>query len=77
MVLSIGISNKGIFNRDTLILAVWIASFVTLTEFLLEFFGLNFILDLVPIGFRLLVVVFLSVIISRKVIIKFRGREVL
>ena len=77
MVISIGISSKGIFNRDTLILAVWIASFVTLTEFLLEFFGLNFILDFVPIGFRILVVVFISVIISRKVIIKFRGKEVI
>ena len=76
MVLSIGISSKGIFSRDTLILAVWIASFVTLTEFLLDFFGLNFILDLVPIGFRLLVVVFISVIISRKILIKFKGKEV-
>jgi len=76
MALSVGIGGKGIFSRDTLILALWIGSFATLTEFLLEFFGLNFILDFVPAGFRLLVVVFISVIISRKVIIKFRGREV-
>jgi len=77
MVLSIGVSDKGIFSRDTLILAVWIASFATMTEFLLEFFGFNFIFDFVPDGFRLLVIVFISVIISRKLIIKFRGREVM
>ena len=76
MVISLGIGSKGIFNRDTLILAVWIGSFATLTEFLLDFFGLNFILDFFPVGLRLLVVVFLSVILSRKIIIKFRGREV-
>ena len=76
MVISIGIGSKGILNRDTLILGLWIGSFVILTEFLLEFFGLNFILDFVPDGFRILVIVLISVIISRKVVVKFRGREV-
>ena len=76
MVLSIGISSKGIFNRDTLILAIWIGFIAVMIEFLLEFFGLNFILDFVPVGLRLLVVVFISVIISRKLVVKFSGREV-
>ena len=76
MAISIGIGSKGILNRDTLILGLWIGSFVILTEFLLEFFGLNFILDFVPDGFRILVIVLISVIISRKVVVKFRGREV-
>jgi len=72
-----GIGSKGVFNRDTLILALWIGTFATLTEFLLEFFGLNFILDFVPTGYRLFVVVFISVIISRKIVIKIRGKELM
>ena len=76
-IINIGISKRELFDKQTLLLALWTGILVTLIQFLLNFFGLNFILDFVPVGFRLLIIVFVSIIISRKVIVRFRGKEVI
>jgi len=77
MVLSVGFSSKDIFNRDNLLVALWTGILVTLVEFIMDFFGLGFLLSFVPEGFQLLAVVFVSVLISRKLVVKFRGKEVI
>jgi len=75
--ISLDISKKDIFKIDTLLVALWTGILVTAMQFTLDFFGLNFLLSFVPEGFRLLVIVSISVFVSKKLVVKFRGREVI
>jgi len=76
-IISIDISKKNILTIDTFLAALWIVVLATSIRFILNFFSLDFLLNFIPEGFRLMFIIFVSIYVSRKLVVKFRGREVI
>lgn len=73
----IKLSGEKIFKKKTLMNALWIGLVATFIEFLLSFFGIDILFGIIPTGFKVLVVVTLSVLISTLFIVKHKGKEVI
>ena len=77
MTIKINFSTKEVLTQKTIFNALWIGVLATFIEFILNFFGIDILFGFLPGGFRLIVIVMASVIISKLIIIRYKGREVI
>ena len=68
---------KDVFTRKTMFNALWIGALATFIEFLLSFFGIDILFGILPGGFKLVIVVAASVILSKTLMVIYNGREVI